>query len=46
MFVAVCSELGLASQGKSRATATRNLREAVCLFLETASIAELRKIRA
>jgi hypothetical protein len=37
LFVALCPELDIASQGKTRAAATNNLKEAVRLFLETAS---------
>ncbi len=33
-FVARCAELGVVSQGKSRISAEKNLREAVELFLE------------
>jgi len=41
-FVALCPELDVASQGDSRDEARANLREAVELFLEHASDAELR----
>ena len=40
MFVALCPELDIASQGRTSATATKNLKEAVRLFLESASPAE------
>lgn len=46
-FVALCSELDIASQGDSVEEARANLREAVELFFETAhpnEIAELLKI--
>ena len=33
-FVSYCPELGVASQGKTRKTALKNLREAVELYLE------------
>jgi len=46
LFVALCPELDIASQGKSRNSAAQNLREAVRLFLETASPAELKSARA
>jgi predicted RNase H-like HicB family nuclease len=40
-YVALCPELDVASQGDSVETASANLREAVELFLETASPAEI-----
>jgi len=40
-FVALCPELDVASQGGSVEEATRNLREAVELFLETADASEI-----
>ena len=40
-FVALCSELDIASQGDSVEDARRNLKEAVELFFETASPAEI-----
>ncbi len=40
-FVALCPELDVASQGDSVEEASANLREAVELFLETASPAEV-----
>lgn len=46
MFVALCPELDIASQGRTAATATKNLKEAVRLFFETASPAELNAARA
>jgi len=41
MYVAVCSELDIASQGSSIEDAKANLTEAVELFLETADISEI-----
>jgi predicted RNase H-like HicB family nuclease len=41
-FVALCPELDVASQGKTVEKARQNLTEAVELFLEEASPAELR----
>ncbi len=41
-FVALCPELDVASQGKTVKDALTNLKEAVELYLETASPAELR----
>ena len=40
-FVALCSELDVASQGDTLEQARDNLREAVELFLETASKSEI-----
>ena len=40
MYVSLCPELDLASQGKSIEEARDNLKEAVELFLETASESE------
>jgi predicted RNase H-like HicB family nuclease len=40
-YVALCSELDIASQGDSVEDARRNLKEAVELFFETASPAEI-----
>ena len=40
-FVALCPELDVASQGDSIEEATRNLREAVELFLECAEPLEI-----
>ncbi len=40
-FVALCPELDVASQGGSVEEARENLKEAVELFLETASPAEI-----
>ena len=40
-YVALCPELDLASQGDSIEDASTNLREAVELFLETASPSEV-----
>ena len=42
-FVALCPELDIASQGASVSEARANLQEAVELFLETASPAELQQ---
>ena len=42
MFVALCPELDIASQGKSVEEAKSNLAEAVELFFETASKDEIR----
>ena len=41
MYVALCPELNIASQGKTVEQARDNLREAIQLFLETASQAEV-----
>ena len=43
IYVALCFELDIASQGVSVEAAKANLREAVELFLETASPAELER---
>ncbi len=43
IYVALCLELDIASQGPSIETAKANLREAVELFLETASPSELER---
>lgn len=40
-YVALCPELDVASQGETVEEAHRNLEEAVELFLETASPAEI-----
>ena len=40
-FVALCPELDIASQGESVESASKNLREALELFLESASAAEV-----
>ncbi|MGC9452204.1 MAG: type II toxin-antitoxin system HicB family antitoxin [Oceanipulchritudo sp.] len=40
-FVALCPDLDIASQGNNQREALDNLREAVSLFLETASPAEV-----
>jgi predicted RNase H-like HicB family nuclease len=42
-YVAHCPELDIASQGDTVATARANLTEAIELFLETASKAEIKK---
>jgi predicted RNase H-like HicB family nuclease len=41
LYVALCPELDIASQGKSVETATANLKKAVELFLECASESEI-----
>lgn len=41
LIVALCPELDIASQGKSIEEATKNLREAVELFLECADPSEI-----
>ena len=41
LFVAQCLDVDVVSQGSSQAEALANLREAVELFLETASPAEI-----
>ena len=41
MYVALCPELDIASQGKTVEEAKRNLSEAVELFFETASPEEI-----
>lgn len=46
MFVALCPEFDIASQGRTSAAATKNLKDAVRLFLETASPAELEAAKA
>jgi len=40
-YVALCPELDIASQGESVAEASDNLRQAIELFLETASPSEI-----
>ena len=40
-YVALCPELGIASQGESVSEARNNLREAIELFLESASPNEI-----
>lgn len=42
-WVALCPELDVASQGRTVEKAKANLREAVELFLETASKSEIRR---
>lgn len=42
-WVALCPELDVVSQGRSVEEARANLREAVALFLECASPAEIRE---
>lgn len=41
LYVALCPELDLASQGETIETVRENLREAIGLFLETASPQEV-----
>ena len=41
VYVALCPELDIASQGETIETARENLREAIELFLETASRQEI-----
>lgn len=41
VYVALCTELDIASQGNTVEEAKRNLQEAVELFLETASPSEI-----
>ncbi len=43
LFVALCPELDVASQGRTVEEARRNIAEAVELFLEEASPAEVRE---
>ncbi|MGH9603681.1 MAG: type II toxin-antitoxin system HicB family antitoxin [Terriglobales bacterium] len=43
MYVALCPELDIASQGPTVEAATANLREAVELFLESADLAEVQQ---
>lgn len=43
LFVALCPELDVASQGKTVEKARQNLTEAVELFLEEASSSEVRE---
>ncbi len=45
LYVALCPELDVASQGKSFNKAISNLKEAVQLYLESASPAELKKYK-
>lgn len=42
LYVALCPELDIASQGKTVEDATANLKEAVELFLETADPSEIK----
>lgn len=43
MYVALCPELDIASQGESVEKARENLKEAIELFFETASQQEVRE---
>jgi predicted RNase H-like HicB family nuclease len=45
LYVALCPELDIASQGNSVENALENLKEAVELFLETAAPRELKERR-
>ncbi len=45
LYVALCPELDIASQGSSVENALENLKEAVDLFLETADPRELKERR-
>jgi predicted RNase H-like HicB family nuclease len=42
-YISLCPELDIASQGNSVEEASANLKEAVELFLETASTTEIRQ---
>jgi len=42
-YVALCPELDIASQGESVSEARNNLREAIELFLESASTVEIQR---
>ena len=43
MYVGLCTELDIASQGNSVEEARENLKEAIELFLETASPSEVKE---
>mgnify|MGYP005847238839 CR=1 FL=1 len=43
IYIALCPELDIASQGESVSEARNNLKEAIELFLESASTAEIQK---
>ncbi len=43
MYVALCPELDIASQGETIEESRKNLKEAIELFLETASAQEVRE---
>ena len=43
MYVSLCPELDIASQGKSIEEARENLKEAIELFLESASPSEIQE---
>jgi len=43
LFVALCPELDIASQGETVSEARANLEEALSLFFETASQSEIKK---
>ncbi|HSI74088.1 MAG TPA: type II toxin-antitoxin system HicB family antitoxin [Fimbriimonas sp.] len=43
MYVALCPELDIASQGESVELAKKNLQEAVTLFFETADAKEIER---
>ncbi|HMS83580.1 MAG TPA: type II toxin-antitoxin system HicB family antitoxin [Nitrospira sp.] len=42
-YIALCSELDVASQGKTVESATANLKEAVEVFLERTDLAEVER---
>ena len=42
-YVALCPEVDIASQGDTVVEARRNLKEALELFFETASVADIRE---
>ena len=42
-YVALCPELDVASQGTTVSDARENLKEALELFLETASVTEIKR---
>ena len=46
LYVALCPELDVASQGTSIENALENLKEAVALFIETADPGEMQEHRA
>jgi len=45
LFVALCPELDIASQGETVSEARANLEEALSLFFETASVSEIERRR-
>jgi predicted RNase H-like HicB family nuclease len=44
LYVALCPELDIASQGTSIENALENLKEAVALFIETADPGEMKSV--